>query len=62
MAGLADDRRRAMGERSREIVAAWSPDRFSSGVLGALSVTRRPPAGLVAETLTRFWKGRVSVN
>ena len=61
-AGLTDARRRAMGDRSREIVAGWSLDRFSSGVLGALRVTRRPAAGPIAAAMTRLWKGRVSVN
>ena len=61
-ADLSDDRRRAMGERSRGIVAGWSTDRFAAGVIAALSVPRRPPAGPVADVLTRIWKGRVSVN
>ena len=61
-AGLSHDRRRQMGQRSREIVAGWSTDRFASGVLGALGVPRRPPAGPIADALTRLWKGRVSVN
>lgn len=61
-AGLSEARRREMGERSRGIVAGWSTDRFAAGVLSALSVPRRPPAGPLAEALTRIWKGRVSVN
>ena len=62
MAVLTDARRQAMGDRSREIVAGCSLDHFSTGVLGALSVTRRPPAGPIADALTHLWKGRVSVN
>jgi glycosyltransferase involved in cell wall biosynthesis len=62
MAGLADARRREFGDRSRDLVARCSLDHFASGVLGALSVTRRPPAGPIAAALTRLWKGRVSVN
>lgn len=61
-AGLPEVRRREMGERSREIVAGWSTARFAAGVLGALNVTRREPAGRIADLLTRTWKGRVSVN
>ena len=61
-AGLPDQRLREMGERSRALVAGWSTDRFAAGVLGALSVSRRPPGGQVAEVLTRLWKGRVSAH
>ena len=61
-AGLPEARRREMGQRSRDLVAGWSTERFAAGVLGALSVPRRPPAGPVADMLTRVWKGRVSVN
>jgi glycosyltransferase involved in cell wall biosynthesis len=62
MASLADVRRREMGQRSCEIAAGWSTNRFVDGVLAALQVTRRPPAGPIADVLTRAWKGRVSVN
>jgi glycosyltransferase involved in cell wall biosynthesis len=37
MAGLAVDRRRAMGLRSREIIAAYSPEAFARGLRAALA-------------------------
>lgn len=54
--------RLALGGRSREIVAAWSLDRFAAGVLGALGVPRRPRAGVLSDLLVRLWKGRVGVQ
>jgi len=62
MAGLPDARRLEMGRRSSGVVSGWSTDRFADGVLGAMNLTRRAPAGPLADVLTRIWKGRVSVN
>ena len=51
-----------MGRKSREIVAAWSLDRFADGVLQAMQLPRSMPAGIVSDLAVRLWKGRVSVN
>jgi 1,2-diacylglycerol 3-alpha-glucosyltransferase len=51
-----------MGKRSREIIADWSLDRFADAVLQAIHIPRRPPAGIVRNSLTRFWKGHMRIN
>lgn len=59
---LPDEVLERMGEISRKIVADWSLDRFADGVVQALALPRREPAGMVADLLSKLWKGRVSIN
>jgi glycosyltransferase involved in cell wall biosynthesis len=58
---LPEDVRKRMGKKSQEIISLWSLDRFADGVLQALSISRRPPADMVANIITRLWKGHVRV-
>lgn len=51
-----------MGAKSREIVAAWSLDRYVEGVLQAMQLPRSMPGGFLADLATRIWKGRISIN
>ncbi len=51
-----------MGRKSRQIIGAWSLDRFVDGVLQAMQLPRSMPAGLMSDLAIRLWKGRVSVN
>ena len=51
-----------MGAKSREIIGAWSLDRFVDSVFQAMQMPRAAPAGVIADLATRLWKGRVSVN
>lgn len=62
MSALPDDALKLMGEKSRGIIADWSLDRFADGVVQALSLPRRKPAGLLANLTTKLWKGRVAIN
>lgn len=62
MSSLPEDALAAMGAASRSIVADWSLDRFADGVIEAMALPRREPAGLISNLATRLWKGRVSVN
>jgi 1,2-diacylglycerol 3-alpha-glucosyltransferase len=48
-----------MGQKSRSIIDDWSLDRFADGVLKAIEIPRRQPAGLISDIMTKFWKGRV---
>lgn len=59
---LTDELLTRMGSKSREIIANWSLDRFADGVVEALNLPRRAPAGMLADMTTKAWKGRVSVN
>lgn len=59
---LPRDALNEMGRKSQSMVSEWSLDRFADGVLKAIEIPRRPPAGLISDTLTRLWKGRVRVN
>lgn len=58
---LPEDVRKRMGQKSQDIISSWSLDRFADGVLQALSIPRRAPSGIVANILTRLWKGHVRV-
>ncbi len=49
----------SMAEQSKQIISEWSLDRFSDGVLKALTIPRRPPEGFFSNLATRLWKGRV---
>jgi glycosyltransferase involved in cell wall biosynthesis len=60
--GLTDEELRRMGKRSREIIAAWSLDRFADGVIEALNLPRRMPGGMLADMAAKLWKGRVRIN
>lgn len=51
-----------MGKRSKEIIDNWSLDRFTDGIISALKIPRRPPAGIIADSLTKLWKGRVRLT
>ncbi len=51
-----------MGRKSREIIGAWSLDRFADGVMQAMRLPRATPASLLSDLAIRLWKGRVSVN
>ena len=51
-----------MGDRSREIIADWSLDRFADGALSALTLPKRPSAGPISNALTFLWKGHVRIN
>jgi glycosyltransferase involved in cell wall biosynthesis len=59
---LSPEALKEMGRKSKAIVSEWSLDRFADGVLKAIEIPRRPPAGLVSNVLTRLWKGRVRTN
>jgi glycosyltransferase involved in cell wall biosynthesis len=62
MSDLPNDELIQMGEKSREIIADWSLDRFADGVIQALALPRHEPAGILAALATKLWKGRVSVK
>ena len=51
-----------MGRKSREIIGAWSLDRFVDGVLQAVQLPRSTPAGFLSDLAVRLWKGRVRYN
>jgi glycosyltransferase involved in cell wall biosynthesis len=51
-----------MGRKSRDIIAAWSLDRFVEGVLQAMQLSRSMPGGFLSDLAIRLWKGRISVN
>ena len=59
---LSSDALKKMGKKSQTIVSEWSLDRFADGVLKAIEIPRRPPAGIISNILTKLWKGRVRVN
>jgi len=59
---LSSDALKEMGRKSQSIVSEWSLDRFADGVLKAIEIPRRPPAGIISNILTKLWKGRVRVN
>ncbi len=40
---LPEDERLALGDRSRELIAAWSPDRFGDGLSAAMAAARCAP-------------------
>jgi len=59
---LSSDALKEMGRKSQSIISQWSLDRFAEGVLKAVKIPRRPPAGPISDILTKLWKGRVRVN
>jgi glycosyltransferase involved in cell wall biosynthesis len=59
---LSSDALKEMGRKSQSIISEWSLDRFSDGVLKAIDIPRRSPAGPISDLLTKLWKGRVRVN
>jgi glycosyltransferase involved in cell wall biosynthesis len=59
---LPSDALKEMGRKSQSIVSEWSLDRFADGVLKAMEIPRRPPAGFVSNALTRLWKGRIRLT
>jgi glycosyltransferase involved in cell wall biosynthesis len=56
VAGLDQTRRRAMGQRSREIVAAFSPEAFARGLEAAIA------CALVRRRARKPWPTRMLVN
>ena len=54
--------RGVMGRRSKEIISEWPLRRFSAGVMEAVKIPRRAPAGFISCLATRYWRGRVSIN
>jgi len=62
VAMLSPETLEKMGKRSRTIITDWSLDRFVEGVLQATNVPQRPPAGLISNMITKYWKGRVKIN
>ena len=62
VSSLSSDALKEMGRKSQSIVSEWSLDRFADGVLKAVEIPRRPPAGPISNILTKLWKGRVTVN
>jgi 1,2-diacylglycerol 3-alpha-glucosyltransferase len=56
---LSGDVLERMGQKSQSIVADWSLDRFADGILKAIKIPRRQPAGLISDIMTKLWKGRV---
>ena len=61
VASLPKNEITAMGKKSQDIIGEWSLDRFLSGVLKAISLSRRRNAGVLSIFATKFWKGKVSV-
>jgi glycosyltransferase involved in cell wall biosynthesis len=59
---LPSEALKEMGRKSQSIISEWSLDRFADGVLKAIKIPRRPPAGILSDILTRMWKGHVRVN
>jgi glycosyltransferase involved in cell wall biosynthesis len=57
--GAGHDKLTSRGNRSREIIADWSTERFAEAVFEAIQIPRRQPAGLIANIVTRIWKGHV---
>ncbi|MGA9751486.1 MAG: glycosyltransferase family 4 protein [Acidobacteriota bacterium] len=58
----SSERLKQMGRASQEIVGQWGLDRFADGVMQALQIPRRPPAGFISNWLTRHWKGRMQIT
>ncbi len=50
-----------MSNKSREIISAWSLDRFADGIEEGVRISRRSSAGLLADVTTKLWKGRVRI-
>jgi len=48
VSSISQDKVKQMGKRSEEIIADWSLDRFVEGVLEAIQIPRRSPAGLIS--------------
>jgi glycosyltransferase involved in cell wall biosynthesis len=59
MSELSHGELKRMAEQSQNIISEWSLEKFSEGVLKALTIPRRPPAGFSSNLATRLWKGRV---
>ena len=57
--GAGDEKLASMGRRSMAIIASWSTERFAKAVFDAAQIPRRQPAGLIANIVTRIWKGHV---
>jgi hypothetical protein len=62
ISALPPEELQSMRDKSREIIADWSLDRFADGALSALSLPKRPPAGIISDILTFLWKGHISIT
>ena len=62
MSAATPEARARMGVKSREIITAWSLDRFADEALQAMRLPRAMPGGFLADLATRLWKGRISIN
>ena len=51
----------AMGEESCRRINGWSLDTFADGVIEALYIPRREKANIIANALTNYWTGRISL-
>jgi len=45
-----------MGRKSKDIIAAWSLDRFVAGVMQAMQLPRAEQAGVLSDLAVRLWK------
>jgi 1,2-diacylglycerol 3-alpha-glucosyltransferase len=60
MSEMPADRLRAMGVRSKEIIAHWSLDTFADSAIAATSLSRRDSGNFVSNLVAKLWTGRVS--
>ena len=60
MSEMPADRLRAMGARSKEIIANWSLDTFADSIIAAASVHRRDRNNIVSYLVAKLWSGRIS--
>jgi len=59
---LSPDTLEKMGNKSQEMITHWTLDRFVNGMLTAVDLERRSPAGMIPDILTKLWKGRMQVT
>ena len=60
MSEMPADRLRAMGARSKEIIANCSLDTFADSVIAAASLPRRDRGNIVSYLVAKLWTGRIS--
>lgn len=60
MSEMPADRLRAMGARSKEIIANWSLDTFADNIIAAASVQRRDRSNIASYLVAKLWSGRIS--
>lgn len=62
---LSDEERMLMAEKSKEIIARWDLDRFSSGAIAAMEYAKenkKQPSSIFEKYLLRMWNGRYNPN